>query len=66
MSIAFKDQAHKLVDSLPESADWQDLAERARYLAAVELGIEAADRGDFASPDQVKEMFARWGVDSEA
>lgn len=60
---AFKDQAHQLIDNLPETADWNDLAERARYLAAVQHGKEAADRGDFASPERVRAMFAKWGVD---
>jgi predicted transcriptional regulator len=66
VAAAFKHEAHKLIDELPDSAGWDDLAERARFLAAVERGIEAADRGDFASPELVRAMFARWGVDVEA
>lgn len=64
-TTAFKEQAHRLIDSLPETADWDDLIERARYLAAVQRGMEAADQGDFASPERVRTMFARWGVDVE-
>lgn len=66
MSAAFKQEAHKLVDALPESATWDELAEKARFLAGVERGIEAADRGDFASPERIRAMFAKWGVDVEA
>lgn len=66
MSAVFKQEAHKLIDRLPDSAGWEELAEKARFLAAVERGIEAADRGDFASPERVRAMFARWGVDVEA
>jgi predicted transcriptional regulator len=62
---AFKEEAHRLIDSLPETADWDELAEKARYLAAVQRGLEAADRGDFASPERVRAMFAKWGVDVE-
>ena len=29
-------------------------------------GIEAADRGEFASPERAKAMFAKWGVAVEA
>ena len=65
MAAVFKQEAHKLIDTLPETASWDDLAEKARYLAAVERGIEAADRGEFASPERVKAMFAKWGVDVE-
>jgi len=65
-TAAFKKEAHKLIDALPETATWDELAEKARYLAAVERGIEAADRGDFASPERIKAMFAKWGVDVTA
>ena len=65
-SLAFKQEVMKLIDQLPETATWEDLAERARYLAAIDRGIDAADRGDFASPERIKAMFAKWGVDVEA
>jgi predicted transcriptional regulator len=66
MAAVFKQEAHKLIDALPESASWDELAERAKFLAAVERGIKAADRGEFASPEHIKAMFAKWGVDAEA
>ena len=66
MAAVFKQEAHKLVDALPESASWDELAEKAKFLAAVERGIEAADRGEFASPERINAMFAKWGVDAEA
>ncbi|MBA3486046.1 MAG: hypothetical protein H0T88_02455 [Lysobacter sp.] len=66
MAAVFKQEAHKLIDELPETASWDELAEKAGYLAAVERGIEAANRGEFASPDRIKAMFAQWGVDVEA
>ena len=64
-TTAFKEKAHRLIDSLPETADWNDLAEKARYLAAVQRGMEAADCGDFGSPERVRTMFAKWAVDVE-
>jgi predicted transcriptional regulator len=66
MATAFKKRAHDLVDSLPDNAGWEDLVERARYLAAVERGLEAAEQGEFASPERVRAMFRRWGVDVDA
>ncbi|MBP3975962.1 hypothetical protein [Pseudoxanthomonas spadix] len=65
---AVKQQAHKLIDTLPEAASWDDVVrvvDRARFQEAVREGIEAADRGDFASAERVKAMFAKWGVDAE-
>ncbi len=66
MAAVFKQEAHKLIDALPESASWDELAEKAKFLAAVERGVEAADRGEFASPERIKAMFAKWGVDAGA
>jgi predicted transcriptional regulator len=66
MATAFKKHAHDLVDSLPDNAGWEDLVERARYLAAVERGLEAAEQEEFASPERVRAMFRRWGVDVDA
>lgn len=66
---AVKQQAHQLIDTLPETAGWDELArevEKARFMAGVERGIEAADRGEFASPERMKAMFAKWGVDASA
>ena len=65
MADVFKQEAHKLIDLLPEDASWSDLAERARLLAVIESGIEQADRREFASPAEVRAMFAEWGVDIE-
>lgn len=40
------------------------LQEEEWQIAAIEDGVRAADNGQFASPDEVKEAFARWGVDA--
>ncbi|GAB6042750.1 CopG family ribbon-helix-helix protein [Endothiovibrio diazotrophicus] len=34
-----------------------------RAVAAIEEGVAAADRGEFAADDEVRARFARWGVD---
>ncbi|MCD9098131.1 hypothetical protein LU699_12675 [Luteimonas fraxinea] len=36
------------------------------FHAAVRDGIAAANRGEFASRDEIKAMFAKWGVDGVA
>jgi predicted transcriptional regulator len=36
--------------------------EKVRFRQAVEKGIRAADRGEFATADEVKAAFTRWGV----
>lgn len=64
-----KQEALKLIDALPESADWDDVVrvvDHARFPQAVEAGIVAAERGEFASRERVREVFAKWGVDVAA
>lgn len=64
---AVKQLAHALIDTLPDGASWDDVlraVDEARFREAVAAGVEAADRGDIATADRVREMFARWGVDA--
>ncbi|MDB5968184.1 MAG: hypothetical protein JWQ90_634 [Hydrocarboniphaga sp.] len=57
-----KQEAHALIDQLPDNASWEDVIEKARFRKAVEEGIAEADRGDFASDEEVRAAFAQWGV----
>jgi hypothetical protein len=66
MAAVFKQEAHKLIDQLPDTATWDDLAEKARYLAAVDRGIDAAKRSEYARPECIKALFAKWSMDVEA
>ncbi len=46
MATAFKNQAHKLVDRLPDTADWDELIYQAVVCKQIEAGLadSAADR----------------------
>jgi len=57
-----KQQAHALIDQLPDSATWDDVIEEARFCKAVEAGLAAADRGSFATDEEVRAAFTKWGV----
>jgi predicted transcriptional regulator len=59
---SLKQELHALADSLPDGATWDDVIEQARLRKAVEEGLAAADRGEFASPEDVRKTFSRWGV----
>lgn len=66
---AIKQDAHTLIDTLPDTAGWQDVAravDAARFRAAVLDGIAAADQGAFVAPAQLTALFAGWGVDVAA
>lgn len=55
-------KVHELAEQLPEDATWEDVIDEARFRRAVEAGVAAADRGAFASDDDVRLAFAKWGV----
>jgi predicted transcriptional regulator len=53
---------HAMAEELPPDASWDNVIGEARFRKAVELGISAADRGAFATDEEVRNAFARWGV----
>ena len=62
MAANVKHDLQLLAETLPENATWDDVIEEARFRRAVEAGIHAADRGAFATDEEVRAAFARWGV----
>ena len=61
-SQTIRQKVHALAEQLPADASWDDVIEEARFRRAIELGIAAADRGAFATDDDVRSAFAQWGV----
>jgi predicted transcriptional regulator len=61
-SSTLRQYLHELADQLPADATWDDVIEEARFRKAVEAGLAAADRGAFATEDEVQAAFARWNV----
>lgn len=59
MSAVFKQEAHKLIDQLPDSANWDDLIYQAALHRAVERGIAQADAGE---PIPVEELLKDHGL----
>ena len=57
-----RQKVHALAEELPPDASWDDVIEEARFRKAVELGVAAANRGSFATDEEVRSAFARWGV----
>lgn len=62
MSGQFMQQDQRLWETVSGSSS----VERARYLAAVERGVCAAESNDFASDERIAKMFARWGMELDA
>jgi predicted transcriptional regulator len=57
---ALAKQQHRDRTQLIEEALDQYLALQNLHLARIDEGIQAADRGEFATEDQVQAEFARW------
>lgn len=57
---ALAKQQHRDRTQLIEEAIEQYLELQRMYLAKIDEGIAAADRGDFATEEEVQAQFARW------
>ncbi len=65
MAASVKHELHRLAETLPETATWDDVIEEARFRRAVEAGVRAANRGAFATDEEVRAAFAHWGAKVE-
>ena len=65
MAANLRETLHQLADQLPESATWKDVLYEAYVHQEIEGGLEEARSGEFASDDEVKAAFAKWGVQIE-
>ena len=49
--------ASQAIQEFIETQEWQ--------IRVIEEGIEAAERGEFVSDDQVRRAFSKWGVHTD-
>jgi len=52
-----KDEAKKLIDSLPEQATWDDIMYEFYVKKKISIALEAADEGRVVSHEEVKKRF---------
>lgn len=64
MAANLRETLHTLAEQLPEDATFEDAIERLRFLRAVEEGKRAADRGEFATDEEIRRVFAKYGVEA--
>lgn len=56
-TVSFKQQAHSLIDQLPDSASWDDLAYEMDVRASIERGLSDSKAGRvIAVEDLMKEL----------
>lgn len=61
MAAVFKQEAHKLVDELPDTASWDDLIYQAALHRAVEQGLAEADAGNLIP---IEQLLKDYGLDA--
>jgi predicted transcriptional regulator len=66
-----REKLELLAQSTERSRSWlvadavrRYVADESWQIAAIEEGVRQADAGDFATEDEVKAAFARWGVNA--
>jgi len=55
-----KQQAHALVDNLPESATWDDLAYEAELRASIDRGLADSEAGRVVT---IEDMMKEFGLE---
>ena len=62
MKADLRQALHALAERLPDNATWRDVEEYARLRKAAAEGKEAIRRGEIASEEEVRRVFAKFGV----
>ena len=57
MAAVFKQEAYKLIDDLPETASWDDLAEQIEAIIDIEAGMADSAAGRVTDNAQVRREF---------
>jgi predicted transcriptional regulator len=57
MAAVFKQEAHKLIDALPETASWDELIYEAALHRAIERGLAQADAGELIPAEALLKEF---------
>ena len=56
-NIIDKQTAHEMVNTLPETATWEDLMKKIYEREAIERGLDASDADDVISNDEVRKQY---------
>jgi predicted transcriptional regulator len=56
-SQSIKEQAHQLLDNLPDSATWEDVMYRIYVRQAIEAGVKDSDEGRTIDVKEVRKRF---------
>ncbi len=57
VAATIKEEAHRIVDQLPENASWEDLVYRIYVRQSIEAGLRDAEAGRVESVADVRRSF---------
>jgi predicted transcriptional regulator len=55
-----KDMAIKTIQELPDSATWEEIEERVRFLAGIDRGLADIKTGKVVPHEELKQSLKRW------
>jgi predicted transcriptional regulator len=55
-----KEEVRRLLDTLPDEASYEDIQYHIDVQQKIDRGIDAAERGDFLSDDEIERRITRW------
>jgi predicted transcriptional regulator len=55
-----KEEVRRLLETLPDEASYEDIQDHIYVQQKIGRGLEASERGDFISDDEIDQRIARW------
>jgi len=55
-----REEVRRLLDSLPADASYEDIQYHIYVQQKIDKGLEASERGDFISDEEIERRIARW------
>lgn len=55
-----KEEVRRLLDQLPDEASYEDIQYHIYVQQKIDRGLEASERGEFVSDDEIEQRITRW------
>lgn len=55
-----KEEVRRLLDQLPDEVSYEDIQYHIYVQQKIDRGLEASDKGDFVSDEEIERRIARW------
>jgi predicted transcriptional regulator len=55
-----KEEVRRLLDTLPDEVSYEDIQYHIYVQQKIDRGMEASERGDFISDEEIEQRITRW------